>query len=136
MKRIPSHLVWLGAAGCLLVAGSWTLRRQAAPPPPVYPEAAPEALGAASPTPEQPTAPSRPTPTAQSIGPHERVHPFAQPSAQPYWQDPSIDPEVLARAFAEPPRSLPPAARPTDAAIHPPERVWRQMQRDDKAVAY
>lgn len=50
--------------------------------------------------------------------------------------DPSIDPRLLERAYAPVPESLPPQARPKTPDIHPPERTWRRLQRQDDAVAY
>ncbi len=51
------------------------------------------------------------------------------------YQDPSIPPEVLQRAFSPPPASLPPAARPRPSNIEPPRRALDQMRRGG-AVAY
>ena len=51
------------------------------------------------------------------------------------WKDPSIDPQVLEKAFAPPP-PLPPQARPKPSALVPPAREWERIQRQDDAVAY
>lgn len=92
------------------------------------------------------------TPSQQTIQPAD-LPPASPPSTPPLsagsderdvidaygqqpWGDPSLDPEVLQRAYAPPPRSLPKAARPEILPIHPPEREWRKAQRNEDAIAY
>lgn len=58
------------------------------------------------------------------------------PGGARYWNDPSLDPKVLERAFAPPSKPLPPEARPTASAIIPPAQEWRQLKQDEAAVAY
>jgi hypothetical protein len=53
-----------------------------------------------------------------------------------YWSDPSLDPDVLKRAYAPVSEPLPPEARPKSPAIHPPEREWRRLKRKEEALAY
>lgn len=47
--------------------------------------------------------------------------PAEQPTRGHHWQDPSIAPDVLAKAFAPPPDDLPLAARPVKPNISPPK---------------
>lgn len=62
----------------------------------------------------------------------------AGPGGARGWQDPSVDPAALARAFRAPPPPdfLPPEARPRPPEIHPPARAWRELEREERAVAY
>jgi hypothetical protein len=53
-----------------------------------------------------------------------------------YWHDPSVAPEILAKAFAPPPPNLPAKARPKPSNIHPSPREWRRLQEQHDAVAY
>ncbi|GEM_PF-6825373 len=46
-----------------------------------------------------------------------------------HWNDPSVSPEILAKAFAAPPTDLPLAARPVRPNITPPERAVPRTQR-------
>lgn len=45
-----------------------------------------------------------------------------------HWHDPSVPPEILAKAFAAPPTDLPLAARPVRPNITPPERAVPRTQ--------
>ena len=76
------------------------------------------------------------SPRALAAGPIAPPDIRTAPGGARYWNDPSLDPKVLERAFAPPSRPLPPEARPTASAIIPPEREWRQLKRDEAAVAY
>ncbi len=51
--------------------------------------------------------------------------------------DPSLDLATLKRAFQPPPppSSLPPEARPHPSDITPPSQEWRQLQREQHALA-
>ena len=76
------------------------------------------------------------SPRALAVGPIAPPEIRTSPGGARYWNDPSIDPKLLERAFAPPSRPLPPEARPTASAITPTEQEWRQMERDEAAVAY
>jgi hypothetical protein len=52
-----------------------------------------------------------------------------------YWNDPSVDPALLERAFAPAPRVLPPEAQPKASAIVPPQKALQELQAQG-AVAY
>ena len=45
-----------------------------------------------------------------------------------HWNDPSVPPEILAKAFAPPPEDLPLAARPVRPHINPPEHALSRSQ--------
>ena len=57
------------------------------------------------------------------------------PTGGMHWNDPSVDPEVLKRAFAPPPTNLPPEALPRASSIHPPREALKRLQ-NKGAVAY
>jgi hypothetical protein len=50
------------------------------------------------------------------------------------WQDPSVPPEVLARAFAPPPADLPPEALPKPLRTQPPREEWQRLQSEGIAA--
>lgn len=45
-----------------------------------------------------------------------------------HWNDPSVSPEILAKAFAAPPTDLPLAARPVRPNITPPDRLPKSQR--------
>ena len=49
------------------------------------------------------------------------------PQQTRYWQDPSIDPEVLKRAYAPPSRRLLPEDRPSAASIQPDAEALKAL---------
>lgn len=55
-----------------------------------------------------------------------------------YWADPSIDPAVLKRAFppTSPGAPAPRHRRRKTPPIAPTQAEWRELQREDHAVAY
>jgi hypothetical protein len=57
------------------------------------------------------------------------------PTGGMHWNDPSVDPELLRRAFAPPPTNLPPEALPRASSIHPPREALKRLQ-SKGAVAY
>lgn len=117
-----SWRVRLGVAGGL-IAAAWAFA-QSRPLTPSQQTIQPAGIPTASP----------PTTSPWSAGSDAR-HVIDADGQQP-WDDPSLDPEVLQRAYAPPPRSLPKEARPEMLPIHPPEREWRKAQRNEDAIAY
>lgn len=132
MRRFP-RAAWPILAGCGLVIGYGVFGRRAASRPSMRQGSGHEAAVAAPSNAEQQITASRSSSMAK---PASGSGLFRRQPPDPYWQDPSVDPDILARAFARPPRSLPPEARPEASAIEPSEREWRRLQREDKAVAY
>ena len=76
-----------------------------------------------------PAAPAQPASTAPlAIG-------FQQtPDGQAAWFDPSVDPEILKRAYA-PPGPLPPEARPFSLRTQPSDEEWAKLRKEN-AMAY
>lgn len=129
--QVP-RVVWLGFIGCaLVVSGSLVFQRKQDSPTssPRTPVNGAAASGSAS----SETPPPGPTVSSQV----ERAGiDHSTLVLQRYWQDPSIDPKVLERAYAPAPKRLPSEARPTRSAIEPPAEEWRRLQREDNAIAY
>ena len=59
-----------------------------------------------------------------------------RPGAKPYGNDPSVEPDVLARAFAPPPANLPVSERPITRQLVPDPDEWQQLQRSTDALAF
>jgi hypothetical protein len=75
-------------------------------------------------------------PRAPAAGPIAPPEMRTAPGGARYWNDPSIDPKLLERAFAPPSKPLPPEDRPTASAIIPSAEEWRQLERDGAAVVH
>ena len=56
-------------------------------------------------------------------------------NSQGYWNDPSIDPQVLKRAYPPPPKDLPEEAKPQPLQLKPTAQQWHDLQ-DQGLVAY
>jgi hypothetical protein len=113
--RLP-RAVSIGAVVCGMAITIWSLSRLLRSP--IFPRSS-----------AQPTVATTPAQADASAG--------SQPSGSTtYWHDPSVDPEVLAKAFAPPPANLPATARPKPSNIHPSPREWRRLQEQQNAVAY
>lgn len=70
-----------------------------------------------------------------------QTEPVRQPApeevtATPSWKDPSIDQEMLERAYAPIAEPLPVEAIPVASSIQPPEQEWRRLERQYDAVAH
>lgn len=102
--------VWLALAGVGGLAIVWTMAHLLATP---------LAL---------PGAPTAGSPVAAAVA-------ATQNPKTPYWQDPSIPPEVLKRAFQPPPADLPPEARPGSFNITPSPKTAQSL-RDQELVVY
>ena len=73
---------------------------------------------------------------APSSGPIAPPEIRTSPGGARYWNDPSVDPKALERAYASPQRPLPAQARPKPSAIVPPKEAEDQMKRDPDAIPY
>jgi hypothetical protein len=51
-----------------------------------------------------------------------------------HWADPSLDPDILRRAYAPVSKPLPPEARPKAQRLMPSAREWRRLDREDATL--
>jgi len=113
--RLP-RAISIGAVACGMAITIWSLSRLLMSP--ILPRTTPPAKTAAT----LPRPAASADPRLEHLAPHQR--------------DPSVDPEVLARAFAPPPANLPAKARPKPSNIHPSPREWKRLQEQHEVVAY
>ncbi len=125
--QIPPAVRW-GVIGCAIVGGLSMIRHGSPPQTSVSTAPSPHA--------ELQRPPSHPASMPPTVSTPAEQRSMPQASDRGYWQDPSIDPEVLERAFEPPRRSLPTQARPQSSAISPSQSDWRHLQRDEAAVVY
>jgi hypothetical protein len=130
--QVP-RAVWLGSIGCAMVVSSFLMFPRMQHPPTSMSLRTP-VNGAAASGPSFSETSSR-LPTAFPRAERAEID-HSMLALQRYWQDPSIDPKVLERAYAPAPKRLPPEARPNRSAIEPPAKEWRRLQREDDAIAY
>ena len=75
------------------------------------------------------------TPTVSPTAPQMRQIPSPRQErpvsvrTEPYWHDPSVDPEILKKAYAPPPSDLPREALPYASNIEPDAEAWGIFQK-------
>jgi len=113
--RVP-RAMWMGLVGCALLAVLWGLA--------LFIRLSAQSL-----------ASKDLKPSAVAAEP-ARVHALTEDvTGGRYWNDPSMDPEMLKKAFAPPPANLPPEARPVPFNLMPSNKELQRMRRQG-AVAY
>lgn len=113
--RIP-RMVWVGVVGCAVLVGLWGIA--------LFIRLSAQSL-----------ASKGLKPSAVAAEP-ARAHALTEDvTGGRYWNDPSMDPEMLKKAFAPPPTNLPPEARPVPLNLMPSNKELQRMRREG-AVAY
>jgi hypothetical protein len=110
----PTVKLWAGVIGCTIVVSVWAVLQLA----------------------QSPLLSSHRTPAATAeILPAAAVAPPVDVTGGRHWADPSLDPKVLAKAYAPAPANLPPEARPKPLRITPSAKEMRRLEQEG-ATAY